>query len=93
MTNTKPPEDMTMPQQLSDKAYQNKKERNAKYAAEHTTRVVLNLNHKTDSDIIAYLQTVTNKQGLIKELIRARMTDEEVIKGLVHNRTKEGHTA
>ena len=76
MTNTKPPGDMTMPQQLSDKAYQNKKERNAKYAAEHTTRVVLNLNHKTDADIISYLTAIQNKQGLIKELIRARMTEE-----------------
>lgn len=45
-----------------------------KYNAENTTRVNLSLNNKTDADIIAYLATLPNKQGYIKELIRADMT-------------------
>ena len=47
-----------------------------KYEAEHTTQIKLKLNHKTDADIIEKLQSVDNKQGYIKELIRADMSDE-----------------
>ena len=72
--NNRPPEETSMP--LSDQAYSKKKERNAKYAAEHTTRVVVNLNHNTDQDILSYLNTIQNKQGLIKALLRTRMEDE-----------------
>ena len=74
MNNNRPPEETSMP--LSDQAYSKKKERNAKYAAEHTTRVVINLNHNTDQDILSYLNTIQNKQGLIKALLRTRMEDE-----------------
>lgn len=74
MNNNKPPEETSMP--LSEQAYSKKKERNAKYAAEHTTRVVVNLNHNTDQDILSYLNSVQNKQGLIKALLRTRMEDE-----------------
>lgn len=37
----------------------------------HTTRVVMNLNHNTDADVLARLAEVPSKQGYIKELIRA----------------------
>lgn len=42
----------------------------AKYDAANTTRVQLKLNLKTDADIIGYLESCDNKQGLIKKLIR-----------------------
>lgn len=44
---------------------------NAKYDAENTTGVYLKLNNIHDADIIARLDEVGNKQGYIKELIRA----------------------
>lgn len=36
----------------------------------HTTQVKLKLNENTDRDIIEYLDSLPNKQGRIKELIR-----------------------
>ena len=43
-----------------------------KYDKEHTTRVSLKFNNRTDSDILIYLEG-ENKQGLIKEAIREHM--------------------
>ena len=43
---------------------------NDKYNKEHTTQVLLRLNNRTDEDVIAWLKTLSNKQGYIKELIR-----------------------
>lgn len=40
------------------------------WKAQNTTRVVLNLNHNTDADILRKLETVSSKQGYIKNLIR-----------------------
>ena len=48
-----------------------KKEYMAKYYAEKTTRVVMQLNNTTDADVIQRLNEVPNKQGYIKALIRA----------------------
>ena len=45
-------------------------ERAAKYNAENTTRVYLNLNNTYDRDIIEGLASVPNKAGLIKQLLR-----------------------
>lgn len=42
-----------------------------KWVAEHTTRIVMNLNHNTDAEILAKLATVPSKQGYIKDLIKA----------------------
>lgn len=42
-----------------------------KYDAKNTTRLYIKLNNKIDADIIAYLETKANKQGYIKDLIRA----------------------
>ena len=47
-----------------------------KYDENNTTRVQLKLNNKTDADIIAYLDSVDNKQGTIKRLLR-----EEISRG------------
>lgn len=41
-----------------------------KYKAENIRRIVVSLNKKIDADIIEYLDTIDNKQGKIKELIR-----------------------
>lgn len=42
-----------------------------KYDAENTLQVHLKLNRRTDSDVLEKLDSVPNKQGYIKELIRA----------------------
>lgn len=42
-----------------------------KYEAEHTVQIKLKLNRRTDADILAKLESVGNKQGYLKELIRA----------------------
>lgn len=55
---------------MADKAHQ-------KWVAEHTTRVVMNLNHNTDADILDKLSTVESKQGYIKKLIRNDMEKEQ----------------
>lgn len=50
------------------------------WVAEHTTRVVMNLNHNTDREIIKRLSEEPSKQGYIKRLIRediARTTDRQ----------------
>ena len=53
-----------------------RKEAKAKWDAENTTQIKLKLNHHTDADIIEKLQSVGNKQGYLKQLIRADMADE-----------------
>lgn len=40
------------------------------WKASNTTRVVINLNHRTDADLLHYLETVPNRQGLLKQLLR-----------------------
>jgi len=47
------------------------KRASAKYDAANTTRVFIKLNDKTDADILQKLDSVENKQGYIKDLIRA----------------------
>ena len=51
---------------MADKNYKYTK----KYDQSNTIKVSLKLNIKTDADIIAYLDSVDNKQGTIKQLIR-----------------------
>ena len=45
--------------------------RQEKYDSTHTVQVKLKLNITTDADILEILNSVENKQGYIKELIRA----------------------
>lgn len=47
-----------------------------KYKKEKSTRVVVDL-YPTDQDILDKLQTVSSKQGYIKDLIRADMEKEK----------------
>ena len=42
----------------------------AKYDATHTVQFKVKLNKETDADIIAKLESVENKQGYVKGLIR-----------------------
>lgn len=44
-----------------------------KYNATHVKQIKISLNKKTDADIISYLETCGNIQGLIKALIRKEM--------------------
>ena len=56
-----------------------KYDRQNKWTMEHTTRIVMNLNHNTDADLLEYLNKVPSKQGTIKQALRdhiARVTSE-----------------
>lgn len=46
------------------------KRASAKYDKTHTKGLYLKLNKEWDSDIIEFLESVDNVQGLIKQLIR-----------------------
>lgn len=45
----------------------------AKYDKQNTKKITLKLNYKTDADILKRLDSLPNKQGYIKELIRKDM--------------------
>ena len=51
---------------MSDKNYKYSK----KYDQNNTRKVSLKLNIKTDEDILNYLDSVENKQGTLKRIIR-----------------------
>lgn len=40
------------------------------WKSKNTTRIVMNLNHNTDADLIRNLETIDNKQGFLKKLLR-----------------------
>lgn len=44
-----------------------------KYNQKNVKQIKINLNRKTDADIIEYLEKADNVQGLIKDLIRQDM--------------------
>ena len=44
-----------------------------KYNKNNVKQIKINLNRKTDADIIKYLEGADNVQGLIKDLIRQDM--------------------
>lgn len=48
----------------------NKYEPQKKYDKTHTMQLKLKLNLSTDADIIEWLESLDNKQGTIKEIIR-----------------------
>lgn len=50
-----------------------------KYDKANTTQIRMKLNLKTDADILAKLESVGNKQGYIKALIRADIEKEQRI--------------
>ena len=62
---------------IQDWKKMNNQSRNSiKYDRENTKRVYIKLNKNTDSDILAYLDSKSNKQGYIKELIRKEMKQQ-----------------
>ena len=44
-----------------------------KYNAKNVKQIKINLNKKTDADIIEFLEHTENTQGLLKDLIRKEM--------------------
>ena len=49
----------------------------ARYDKTHTVGVYLKLNRSTDADILAWLDQKPNRQGYIKDLIRADMENAD----------------
>lgn len=49
------------------------KKASARYDAKNTKPIYLKLNKNTDADILDHLDSMENKQGYIKELIRKDM--------------------
>lgn len=45
----------------------------AKYDSENTVQIKLKLNKKSDADLIKLLESVPNKQGFIKHLLRKEL--------------------
>ena len=48
-----------------------------KFAKEHLIQIKFNLHKTIDADIIEYLDTCPNKQGLIKDLLRQHIAKEK----------------
>lgn len=48
-----------------------------KYNAANVKQVKINLNKKTDADLIGHLEACSNMQGYIKELIRKNMNKKD----------------
>ena len=55
---------------MNDKLKQQRVKASVKYNKTNVKQIKLNLNRKTDADIIAALEAAPNIQGYIKELIR-----------------------
>ena len=54
-----------------------RKRANRKYDAAHSVNIGVKFNRKTDADILAFLDTLNNKAGYIKKLIRADIASRE----------------
>lgn len=48
-----------------------------KYKAANIKRVYIDLNKKTDADLINYLDSVKNKTGFIKAVIREKIKSDQ----------------
>lgn len=48
-----------------------------KYAKTNVVQIKFNFNKSTDADIIEYLDSCPNKQGLIKDLLRQHIAKEK----------------
>lgn len=60
-------------------ATESQKKANRKYDKNNTKQLMLKLNLKTDKDILDKLNSVGNKQGYIKSLIRKDIGDNSFI--------------
>ena len=54
-----------------------RKRANRKYDAAHSVNFGVKFNRKTDADILDFLETLDNKAGYIKNLIRADIASRE----------------
>lgn len=54
-----------------------KRRASAKYDKSHTTGIYLKLNIETDKDIIEHLNSQKNRQGYIKDLIKADINKQK----------------
>lgn len=52
-----------------------------KYDKANTRKITFKFNLKTDADILERLDSVDNRQGYVKELIRNDMEAEKIING------------
>lgn len=50
----------------------------ARYDAAHTVQITMKLNRTTDADILDRLQSVPNRQGYIKSLIREDLSKRRI---------------
>lgn len=57
-----------------------------KYDKANTRKITFKFNLKTDADILEKLDSVNNRQGYIKELIRNDMESEKIINGFTQIR-------
>lgn len=48
-----------------------------KYAKEKTTSIAIRFMHNTEADLLEYLNSMPNKAGYIKSLIRADMENQK----------------
>ena len=58
---------------MDEKTRQQRVKASVKYNAKNVKQFKLNLNLKTDADIINHLDLQNNKQGYVKDLIRKDM--------------------
>lgn len=48
-----------------------------KYKAANVKRVYIDLNKKTDADLISYLESIDNKAGFIKSVLREKIKSDQ----------------
>lgn len=53
-----------------------KKRAQLKYDKDNTRQIILKLNTKTDADVLGKLESVRNKQGYLKELVRDNLRSD-----------------
>ncbi len=59
----------------------------ANYQNKTIKRIVFDLNRNTDGDILAFFETISNRQGLLKQLVRQEMARQNFI---YNNNKKKG---
>ena len=64
-------------ERLSPEAYRHKLDYTKNYDSTHKRGIYMKLHQNNDADIIEKLDSLENKQGYIKELIRADIAKEQ----------------
>lgn len=62
-----------MPRKAKERESFNKAEYDIRFNKEKTTTINVRLNKEYDKELLAFLDTLPNKGGLIKELLKAEM--------------------